>query len=176
MTRFIWTLAFVFLLFTRDSPASERVVFDPHVRSSEQELLEALADGARVSPTLRQLVDRIEASDVVVYLTFDRSPSPATSGHPSLISAVPGRRYLRVSIDRRLAGCKRVAILGHELHHAVEIADAPSVTDDTALAALYRRIGFTSAHPHQECFESVGAMLAGRSVEKELQAKGSGGR
>jgi hypothetical protein len=172
MTRFIWTLAFLALAFTNDPLASDGVVFDPHIRSNEPELLDAVADGARLSPTLRQLVDRLGASDVVVYLTSDRSPSPRTAGHLSLLAAVTGHRYLRVSIDRRYAGCQRIAILGHELHHAVEIADSRSVTDDTTLAALYRRIGFESAGPDREWFESAGAILAGRMIEKELQASG----
>ena len=46
------------------------------------------------------------------------------------ISANSGRRYLRISIDRRYAGCQRLGILGHELRHAVEIADAASVTEN----------------------------------------------
>jgi hypothetical protein len=170
MTRLTWTLAFLLHASTLDPLASERVVSDPHIRSTEPELLDAVADGALTSPTLHQLVERLEASDVVVYLTFDPSPSPHTSGHLSLISAVPGRRYLRVSIDRHRTGCQRIAILGHELHHAVEIAESPSVTDDATLMALYQRIGFKSAGAHLECFDSVGALLAGRIVEKELQA------
>jgi hypothetical protein len=170
MTRLIWTLAFLFLASTLEPLASERVVPDPHIRSAEPELLGAVTDGAHASPTLHQLVERLEASDVIVYLTFDRSPAPHTSGHLSLISTVPGRRYLRVSIDRRYTACQRIAILGHELHHAVEIAESPSVTDDTTLVALYLRIGFRSAGAHLDCFDSVGAILAGRIVEKELQA------
>jgi hypothetical protein len=174
MTRLIWTLAFLFVAFTPDPLASERVEFDPHIRSAEPELLDAVADGAPLSPTLHHLVDRLDASDVVVYLSFDRSPAPRMAGHLSLISAVPGRRYVRVSIDRRLAGWQRIAILGHELHHAVEIAESPSVTDETTLVALYQRIGFRSDGDgvHRECFDSVGAILAGRSVEKELQPAG----
>ena len=56
---------------------------------------------------------------------FDRAPSRATAGHISLLTASGGRRYLRVSLDRNLLGCERIAILAHELHHAVEIAESP---------------------------------------------------
>jgi hypothetical protein len=167
MTRSIWTLAFLFLALTLQPLAHEG--FDPHIRSSEPELLDAVARGVDVSPTLRALVDRLETSDVVVYLAFDRSPSPQLAGHLSLITAAGGRRYLRVAIDRRNAGCQRIAILGHELQHAVEIAESPSVTDEAALAALYRRIGFRSEGGHIDCFDSVGAILAGRTVEKEVR-------
>ena len=170
MTRSTWTLAFLFLLtIIPPTAASAQTVIDPHIRSSEPELLAALAQGARVSPTLQRLLDRLESSDVVVYLMFDRRPSPDTAGHIALITAVPERRYLRISIDHRLIGCQRLAILGHELHHAVEIAESPAVTGDAAVAALYRRIGFRSAGAG-ECFDSAGAILAGRIVEKEALA------
>lgn len=144
--------------------------FNPHIRSLEPEILDALAQGINASPTLRRLVETLEASDVVVYIAFDRSASPSMAGHLSLLAAPPGRRYLRVSIDRRLAGCRRLAILGHELQHAVEIAESHRVTDNASLAELYRRIGFRSAGSHDDCFDSVGAILAGRTVEKEVLA------
>jgi hypothetical protein len=172
MTRSIPTLAFLFLALALASPGTAgETCPDPHIRSSETELLGALAEGARVSPTLRRLVDRLEASDVVVYLMFDRHSSPRTAGHLSLLTAVPGRRYLRVSIDRRNDGCRRLAILGHELQHAVEIAEAASVTSEATLAALYRRIGFRSGDARLDCFDSVGAILAGRAVEKEVRSR-----
>ena len=172
MTGSIWTpVLFVLLLLAVPLRAADPPLRDPHIRSTEPELLDALAEGIRRSPTLRDLVDRLETSDVVVYLTFDRSWSPQLAGHLSLMTAVPGRRYLRVSFDRRNAGCRRLAILGHELHHAVEIAESPAVVDDATLAALYRRIGFRSYGAHGECFDSVGAILAGRMVEKEALAR-----
>ncbi len=88
----------------------------------------------------------------------------------SLLAAPAGRRYVRVSIDRRLTGCQRIAILGHELQHAVEIAESRRVTDDASLADLYRRIGFHSGGLTKDCYDSVGAILAGRTVEKEIRS------
>lgn len=172
MTRSAWTLAFLFLrLLTVHARAAEQELRDPHIRSSEAELLDALAKGARVSPTLQRLVDRLEASDVLVYLMFDRSPSPTTAGHISLVTAAAGRRYLRISIDRRNIGCQRIAILGHELQHAVEIADDPAVTDQAGMAALYRRIGFRSANDRIDCFDSLPAIAAGQLIQREVLAR-----
>ena len=171
MTRLIWTLAFVFLAVTLHAPhAFAHEAFAPHIRSDEPDLLDALTTGAGLSPTLRALVDRLDSSDVVVYLRFGRSSSPTMAGHLSFITAAAGRRYLQVTIDRRPMGCRRIAILGHELQHAVEIAASPAVTGEPSLAELYRRIGFRSGGAYPECFDSAGAILAGRSVEKEVLA------
>jgi hypothetical protein len=172
MTRSTWTLAFLFLaMFTASPRSAAPSTDDPHVRSTEPELIAALSQGVSFSPTLRDLVDRLTASDVVVYLAFDRSMSPHVAGHLSLITATPGRRYVRISIDRRNVGCQRIAILGHELQHAVEIAESPAVVDETTLVGLYRRIGFRSAGAHVDCFDSVGAILAGQTVRKEVLAR-----
>ena len=172
MTGSTWTLALLFLtLLTVHPQAADPAVRDPHIRSSDAELLDAMASGARVSPTLRRLIDQLESSDVVVYLMFDRSPSSHTAGHVSLITSVAGRRYLRISIDRRNIGCQRIAILGHELQHAVEIADEAWVTDQEGIASLYRGIGFTSG-PHQvDCFDSRLAIATGRIIQREVLAR-----
>jgi hypothetical protein len=171
MTRTCWTLAFLCLsLFTIHVRAAELDVRDPHIRATEPEMLDDLDHGARVSPTLRRLVDRLAASDVVVYLTFDRAPSPTTAGHLSLIAAVGGRRYLRIAIDRRYLGCQRLAVLGHELQHAVEIADAPGATDQDSVASLYRTIGFRSDTGRDNCFDSRLAIDTGLQVRREILA------
>jgi hypothetical protein len=170
MTRSIRTLALACFALAAAPLTAGQALLDPHIRSTETDIRDALSSGVTVSPTLQRLVDRLESSDVVVYLGYDRMPSPSMAGHLSLITAVHGRRYLRVSIDRRLAGCQRLAILGHELQHAVEIAESPKVTDDGSLIDLYRRIGFRSAGATTDSYESVGAILAGRAVEKEVTA------
>jgi hypothetical protein len=171
MTRTTWTLAFFFVsLITVHARAAELDVRDPHVRSIEPEMLDDLENGARLSPTLQRLVGRLENSDVVVYLTFDRAARPNTAGHLSLIATVPGRRYLRISIDRRYLGCQRLALLGHELQHAVEIADAPGATDQGRVAALYRTIGFRSDLGRRDCFDSQLAIDTGLQVQREILA------
>jgi hypothetical protein len=166
MTRSIWTLALCWLALAVAPAAAERNVRERHLRSTEPELADLIEDGVRASPTLRRLVDRVEASDVIVHVVFDRSWSPHAAG----------ARYLRISIDRRIAGSQRLALLGHELQHAVEIADAPWVTSHEGVATLYKSIGFRSDNGHDDCYESRPAIEAGRQVQREfLAAAGSSG-
>jgi hypothetical protein len=64
---------------------------------------------------------------------------------------------------------QQIAALGHELRHAVEIADAPSVVDDASLAAEYRRVGFPSrAVRSGNGYESRAAIDAAHRVWAEL--------
>jgi hypothetical protein len=173
MTRSIWTLALFWLALAVAPAAAERNARERHLRSTEPELVDLVADGVRVSPTLQGLVDRVAASDVIVYVMFDRSPSPHAAGHISLLAAVPGARYLRISLDRRYAGAQRLALLGHELQHAVEIADAPWVADHAGVASLYRSIGFRSDNGHDDCYDSRLAIEVGRQVQRESLAAAS---
>jgi len=175
MIRSIWTLVLCWLALAVAPAAAERNLRERHLRSIEPELAELIDDGARASPTLRRLVDHIEASDVIVYVVFDRSWSPDAAGHVSLLTTVPGARYLRISLDRRIAGTQRLALLGHELQHAVEIADASWVTDHESVASLYKSIGFRSDTGHADCYDSRLAIEAGHQVQRELLAVTSAG-
>ena len=90
---------------------------------------------------------------------------PSIAGHITLMGSAGGRRYVRLSVNPRHDGRQRLAILGHELRHAVELADAEAVIDQPSLLSLYRRIGFRSG---ERAFESDAAIAAGRRVPDEL--------
>lgn len=60
------------------------------------------------------------------------------------VTAAGGVRYLRIRLACTLTGVRQIAMLGHELRHAVEVANAPWVLDESSLADEYRRIGFPS--------------------------------
>ena len=63
----------------------------------------------------------------------------------------------------------QIATLGHELRHALEIADTPSVVDDASLAELYECTGFASrAMKPGAGYDSALAVEAGREVWAEL--------
>ena len=167
MTRTTCMLAFLFVaLFTPQATA--QTITDPRIRAIDHELRDALTDGVRVSPTLRRLVEELEASDLVIYLKFDRAPTRNASGHIAFLTATAGRRYFQISIDRRNMGCQRIAIVGHELQHALEIADEPLVVDEASLAALYQRIGFKSGGYSEERFDSDLAIATGKLIQREV--------
>jgi len=62
-----------------------------------------------------------------------------------------------------------MATLGHELYHALEIAQEPSIVDARTLAAFYRRHGIeTGGIAGRQTFETEGAEQAGRQARREL--------
>jgi hypothetical protein len=60
------------------------------------------------------------------------------------VTVAGGHRYLRIHVDPGIPDQAAIALLAHELQHAMEIADARWVVDQRALAQLYMCIGFES--------------------------------
>jgi hypothetical protein len=117
------------------------------------------------SATVRSLLDRLNGSDVIVYLqrgVFDR---PEVKGRTSLITAVPDARFLRVMIRSALTNDSAVEILGHELQHVQEIAQEPRIRSEDTLRKYLNVIGF-------ECgagrFETDAAIEVERQIRTEV--------
>jgi hypothetical protein len=144
-----------------------------HIRTTDLRLAQLLDEGARQSETFRQLVERIHHSDVVVYLDCS-GRSAVAGGRLAFVSSVGGLRYVHVRVARMPLAEQEIALIGHELRHAVEIADAAEVVDDASLARAYRRIGFLNPRLISgSSFDSHAAVEAGYQVLRELLGKDS---
>jgi hypothetical protein len=142
-----------------------------HLRTTDRRLIHLLDAGTRLSETFRRLVERIHRSDVVVYLECGRG-SVASGGRLAFVSSAGGLRYVHVRVARLTSVHQEIALIGHELRHAVEIADAPEVIDEASLARAYRRIGFLNPRlVSDSTFDSDAAIEAGYQVLRELLGK-----
>ena len=143
-----------------------------HIRSTEPELRAAVDAGVAHSDSFRELVDRLDASDVVVHIVYDHDPAPGIAGHLTFAASAGGVRYLRIAIVPRLSGYDLLAILGHELEHAVEIADAPSVVDQASMAAFYAAVGERRLSDRGSMFDTAAAVAAGDRIRREVLGGG----
>jgi len=150
-------------------PASAKEAIDgPHVRTGELPMRGAIANGVEQSMLFRRLVTRLEASNVIVYVASDCSMTSLV-GRLTFMSSAGERRYVMVRIACGLSPWQEIAAIGHELRHAVEIAEDPSVVDQASLAALYKRSGFASSlFKAGTGYDSQVAIEAGRRVWDEL--------
>jgi len=139
------------------------------IRTTDARLRRLLEEGLRTSPTFRTLVARLQASDVVVYLRCDGDFTSSTDGRLTFVSTAGGYRYVVVRMAR-LPRERQIAIMAHELRHAVEIADAPEVVDGHSLAREYKRIGYVNRRTELPgiAFDSQAAVQAGIQVLREL--------
>ena len=140
----------------------------PFLRTEDARMAAALVRGRDESPTFRAIVDRLGASDLIVYVSRG-SLAGQTSGATQLLTSSGGYRYVRVTMELNPDTDVGVAMLGHELRHALELADAPWVNDDGGVLSLYREIGYSSCTRPTPCYDTLEAVEAGRQVLVELR-------
>jgi hypothetical protein len=139
------------------------------IRPDAPVLSAVIATASDRSATFRSLVERIEQSDVIVYMTCERFETSTLSGRTALAAAQPGVRYVRVQIRCQQSDQALAAIVAHELQHVVEIVSAPSVVDERSFARLFSAIGFATCRPPwPEQYETTAAIHTGERVSWEL--------
>jgi hypothetical protein len=138
------------------------------VRSSQQDprLAELVADGAANSPTLRRLIETLDASGVIVYVSFTSSPKLRSYLSHDLV-ATGAYRYLRVVISIKLTNREVTPVLAHELQHALEVAQARDVCDSAGMTALFNRVGYPALKGVQ-VRETDAALRVQQRVKAEL--------
>ena len=138
----------------------------PRVRTTNAVISAAFALGIERSPTFRQRLAEVEATDGLVYVEEGTcgNNSVAACLVPRLVVAGPSR-LLRIFVDlRKATGCRLVATIGHELQHAVEVLHDPSVRSGDAMYFLFARIGPVSSGP----FETTAAKRTTLRIDREV--------
>jgi hypothetical protein len=136
------------------------------VRTVDARVTSLIEEGVRRSVTFADLVAAVNASDVIVYIQRVNRLAPTIAGQLVIVPVPHAQRYLRVQILDNLSPDETIALIGHELRHALEVAAAPDVRDQKGLIALYRRIGEPGGQVHS--FDTRGAQNSGRRVRMEL--------
>ena len=138
------------------------------LRPQDPRLEKVLKEGAARSTTFKALVDRIEASNVIVYIALNPIMKSNLSGALTWMTRSGDYRYLRASISIDLTPEQMIATVAHELQHAVEVIEDESVVDEKTLVALYRRIGHQNSTVAPARWETAAAQQAGFRVRREL--------
>lgn len=147
--------------FTHDTPHLRVRPTTPLVRR-------VLDAGIVRSVTFRRLVDRLERSDVIVYVQLRPDMPSEIGGLLEFMGHAGTERYLRITVGSLHHLNVLVALLGHELQHAAEVADAPDVLSAADFTGLYRRIGVSSGPGR---FDSKAAQVVGQTVQAELRGR-----
>lgn len=148
----------------RAEPALSRAF----LRADDTRLAAAVARGLNESPTFHAIVERLAASDLIVYVTRGYLYGAAEAA-TQLLATTGGYRYVRVTLEIDPEADAGLALLGHELWHALELAEAPWVTDAASLRSLYQRIGFSSCEASLRCYDTEAAVTTGQQVLRELR-------
>lgn len=148
-------------------PATKPREGGARIRPQDTRSTQLLRNGMARSDTFRALVERLEASNVFVYVSVSPLIKPRVAGQLTWMTQAGPYRYLRATLNPELSIDLQVATLGHELQHAVEVLDDEMVVCEKSLVALYRRIGEPSRVANSS-WETVAAQEAGYRVRREL--------
>ena len=111
------------------------------IRPQDPRLTVLLRDGMTRSATFRALVNRIEASNLIVYVSLSPIMKASLAGKLTWMTRAGDFRYLRATINTEQNHDQMIATLAHELQHAVEVLEDDTVSDQRSLQELYKRIG-----------------------------------
>lgn len=165
--RLVFSLALSLMILTAGALAAPRDG-GPRIRPQDARIKQVLEAGAARSTTFKALVDRIEASNVIVYVAINPLLRSSLSGSLTWMTRAGEYRYVRASISPEMLFDQMIATVAHELQHAVEVIGDESVVDEKSLTALYRRIGHASQASVPTGWETVAAQEAGWQVRREL--------
>jgi hypothetical protein len=122
------------------------------------------------SPLVRELVQQIESSNLVVHIETRAVMPMGLAGATWFVASAGGHRYVRISLLRELEPDERAAILGHELQHACELAASTAASHD-AVRELFETTGHrVGGKGKTATFDTDAAVLAGQRAWAELRS------
>lgn len=146
-----------------------------HVRTTDDRIRRALAIGAEKAPTLRGLLEELEASDVILYVEPGECGCGRARACVTFVTMVEGIRYLRATVSPLQLEIDLISHIGHELRHATELAAARQVVSRETFKEFYT--GASSVTCRAPCgYETLAAIRTQSAVRTELQFARAGGR
>jgi len=134
------------------------------VRSEQPAIAAFIEQGVARSETFRGLVATIDWTDGLVYVEGGKC---WRSVHACLVLTVKvagPHRLLRILVDPRRPQRTLISSIGHELRHAIEVLNEPSIRSNAAIFRFFSEVGPTA----RETFETTAAIRAGIDICAEL--------
>ena len=143
----------------------------PHVRIVDRDLRQILERAAADSPTLRTLIARLDDSDVIAYVRCDQRLKSRSAGNLAFMSTAGGFRYVQIRVACGGSESSQAVRIGHELRHAVEVADLRAIVDLDSFDREYARIGVKRPASGEvpRSYETENAVRAGEQIVQELR-------
>ena len=139
------------------------------VRPMDARIATLFKSGLDRSSLLREIVDKIDAANTVVYVGLDPTmKKKGLAGRLAFSGSAGDYRYMRALINPDLPVDQIIASIAHELHHVLEVIANPDVRSENDLRDLYKRIGRESRSTSASGWETVAAQQVGYDVRREL--------
>lgn len=138
----------------------------PRVRGMTPKMKALIDIGTKRSTTFRELVKRLNESDVIVFLDTHPNLPSGLDGRLVFLTSAGNTRYLHAQLTPGLNLEELISVAAHEMQHAVEVAMHPEVRDAATLGLLYQRIGIPGVVKNR--YDTRAAQSTGRRVRAEL--------
>lgn len=138
----------------------------PRVRAVDDCATSLLAMARLQSATVRALEAQLAPHDLVAYVACAWRQAGQPDASLRWVSRTPQFRYVLLTIGLDLSLARRIELLGHEMHHANEVATAAWVGSERELAALFGEIGRRTSRV--ATFETEGARAVELQVRREM--------
>jgi len=115
--------------------------------------------------TFRGLVDRINSTDGIVYVSEGECKHGVRACLSNTMTMAGPNRVLRILVDPRKADRELMGSIGHELQHAVEVLSHRNIRSSSEVTLFYlNTVGLVG-----DRFETFAAIVAGNAVRTELR-------
>ena len=135
------------------------------VRGSSPGIAEAIERAIQQSPTFNQLVTAITATDGIVYVHYGECGRNVLACLVLAVTQAGPYRILQIRVDPRRKGRGLMVSIGHELKHALELLNEPTVVNYRTAHNFYARI----APRRGSSFETQAAIEIGLKIDRELR-------
>ena len=149
----------------QEPPATASPLLAPRVRGLDSVSRHLLESGPACSPTIARMLLALEASDLIVSIETRLLPKTLL-GELRVLTASATVRHVRIRLRVPNAERTLLAVLGHELHHATEVAADREMRNARTQRARYLAIGYEGFGGGR--FETDAAREAGRIVAREV--------
>lgn len=140
----------------------------PHLRTTEPYVRLLVKASAAHSATVRQLLARLDASDVVAYVRVDRTLPGELDGRTWFVSSAAGIRYVEIALKPTGQALTTAAMLAHELAHVIEVAADAAIVDPQSMADRYLSSGIVRLGRPRVWVDTDFARRTGANVLREL--------
>ena len=144
-----------------------------HIRPRDPDAALLLRFGTERSTRFREIVRQLERSNVIVYIDVRTESTHPVGGGLTFLAEAHGYRWVRAVVDSGTSNRGRTfqdifrltAILAHELRHAVEASEAPTLKNVREFERYFREIGVNEPN----VLDTLAARETGAWVEGELR-------
>ena len=127
-----------------------------------------LAQAVERSAIVRDLIHQLQHWNMIVHIETSRNLPSGIGGTTRFVASRGEYRYVRISLSVWLPPGDRVAIVGHELQHALEVAQS-FAANAAEVRQWFETSGFR-ARVSDDLFETNAALQTERKIRQELRA------